>query len=334
MNRRGAVVSLVVWAALFSACLQLEPPAGDRIPPVVLEMTPRGQQVALDSEVSILFSEPVLLGERDGLVVLLPSAEVDAELLADLDKPPLAQKRAARCLPVTVSVLLQGQQVRLVPEQRLQPGVDYSVVVSAALTDRAGNPLVDRPGLDDAGRPLGVNTHWLGEFRARSGSVRLNEIMANPAGVEARGEFVEVLNLTGGPVDLTGWYLDDSGGSAPGDELQPCPGRRPQLLASGGVALLVGQDFVAPDDLDDEVPLWCSDHGTLTSRGLRNSPGEVLVLFDAEGRQQDRYGGWLDSSGHEGCSLQRSDPLQEDSEDNWYLHQGQPCSSPGRLDAP
>jgi len=332
VNRRGGIV-LVAAGSLLSACLQLEPPAGDRIPPVVLEMTPRGEQVPLDSEVSVLFSEPVLLGERDGLVVLLPGAEVDAELLADLDKPPLGQKRAARCLPCTVSVLLDGQQVRLVPEQRLEPGRDYTVVVSAALTDRAGNPLVDRPGLDEAGRPLGVNTHWLGEFRTRTGGVRLNEILANPAGVEARGEFVEVVNLTGAPVDLSGWRLDDSGGSSPGDELQPCPGRESRLLASGRVALLVGRDFVPPDDLDDGVALWCSDHASLTSRGLRNSAGETLVLIDAAGREQDRYGGWLDSSDHEGCSLQRRDPLQPDGEDNWYLQRGQPCSSPGRLAA-
>jgi len=44
----------------------------------------------------------------------------------------------------------------------------------------------------------------------------INELMVNPEGSDTAGEWVELHNSTKGPIDITGWYLDDAeGGSAP-----------------------------------------------------------------------------------------------------------------------
>ncbi len=44
----------------------------------------------------------------------------------------------------------------------------------------------------------------------------ISEIMMNPEGSDAEGEWVELHNNTNGPIDITGWYLDDAeGNSAP-----------------------------------------------------------------------------------------------------------------------
>lgn len=44
----------------------------------------------------------------------------------------------------------------------------------------------------------------------------ISEVMVNPEGSDTEGEWIELHNNTHGPIDITGWYLDDGeGGSAP-----------------------------------------------------------------------------------------------------------------------
>ncbi|MBU1017775.1 lamin tail domain-containing protein [Patescibacteria group bacterium] len=44
----------------------------------------------------------------------------------------------------------------------------------------------------------------------------ISEVMVNPEGSDTAGEWIELNNSTKGPIDITGWYLDDAeGGSTP-----------------------------------------------------------------------------------------------------------------------
>lgn len=47
------------------------------------------------------------------------------------------------------------------------------------------------------------------QSRSYSKSVHLSEILANPAGPDTGKEWVELINLSDQPVDLSGWYLTD-----------------------------------------------------------------------------------------------------------------------------
>ncbi len=318
-----------VAAGSLVGCVEMAPPGLDAEPPAIVEMHPTGEGVELEPVIDLKFTEPVVLGEHDGLVVLLPSELLTAQILADLDKPPLSDKHAGRCVPSIVEISGDGKTVSLRPAERLAPGTWYAVAVSAAVCDRAGNCLVDRPGLDDAGRPSGVAGHWVGEFRTKDFGPRITEIMINPAGPESAGEYVELVNYSAEPVDLSGWAFDDSSGTRPSETLGPCTRGGRTVVEPEAVALLVGRGFEPPEGLGEDVVLLCGTGDAIGDRGLRNSGGEVLRLLDPGGAIVDSYGGWFDMSEHEGCSVERIDPYEPDGQDNWYVSDGDPCSSPG-----
>jgi hypothetical protein len=324
---------ILLILAFCAGCMSIDPPDVDSLPPTVVEFSPQGNSAALGATIEVLFSEPVLFGQGEGnLVILTRSEDMDGQLLSDFDKPPLTAKNSTRLVACESHADLDGRRIVLDPLDQLEPATDYSVAVSAALCDLAGNRLVTELRYDERGHPTGMNTHLLHEFSTEAGGVRITEIMANPEGPESEGEYVELANLGSAAVDLRAFRIDDSGGNEIGDLLSPCQQGGSTLLAAGGVALLVGQAFVPPDDLRPGTPLFCTGHATLTPRGLKNSGNEVIIIQDAEGQERDRYGGWIDMSNNEGCALMRLDPAAPDSEDNWDFSEGKPCRSPGWID--
>jgi hypothetical protein len=105
--------------------------------------------------------------------------------------------------------------------------------------------------------------------------VILSEVLANPLGAEPDEEWVELLNDSTVPADLTGYVLKDADGSTPLPAAQ---------LAPGAFALVVNQPFVE-DDGQDPAPA----PGTMILRvsklgkgGLKNS-GEPLSLVAPDG---------------------------------------------------
>lgn len=332
-----------IWL-LQAACLGIDPPRADIVPPTVVDFAPQGQDVPVDTEVAVVFSEPV--DPRvitDGLVVLASADLVDEAFLKDFDSPPLSAQRAKELVAVQADLDLGGSRVKLLPSAALRFGRGYAVLVSSATCDLAGNPLVDELRFDERGRAVGAQTHKTLSFATRAepslpvevvsdvGRVAFSEILANPEGPEAQGEYVEVVNLDEVPVDLAGWRLDDSGGESSGDELRSCVEGEIMVIAPGAAALLVGRGFIAPADLKMGTPLFCGEHSSLTPRGLRNSGGEVLVLKDTLEREVARYGGWVDFSTREGCSASRLDQNTPDGPDSWVLADAEPCRSPGWL---
>jgi len=317
---------------LFS-CMNMEPMSADGVPPVVVEFLPCGDAVPPGTEISVLFSEPVSYGSyEDGLIVLLAADELNGAFLADIDKPPLSASRTDDQVKCASETDLEGRRIELKPIEDLEPGQTYVVVVSAAITDISGNLLVDEINYNENGQIIGANTHVIHEFRVAAGGIRMTEVMANPAGTESQGEYIEIANAGYRDVDLKNWRIDDTDGKEAGDRLGPCEYGSGVVLRAGAVALLVGTSFVAPDDMPVDTLLVCTDHATLTTRGLRNAGEEVLTLSDSVGEQIDRYGGWLDLSGREGCSAIRIDINAEDGPENWIVPDDKPCRSPGWLE--
>lgn len=136
-----------------------------------------------------------------------------------------------------------------------------------------------------------------GLVRLSTGSergVRITEVMANPAGAEPDQEFVEIVNVTGFPLDAGGWRLSDEApcappgacggkegdGEAKGDALPAgtiLPPLQPVLLVPSGYDPRSAKD-VAPRAGCLLVRLDAS----LGERGLKNG-GEPVFLLDAEG---------------------------------------------------
>jgi len=336
-------IPAAVWILLCS-CLGMEPPDGDIVPPTVMEFRPEGNRVPLDTRISVLFTEPVDPNAGpEGLVMVAMAELVDNEFLTDLDRPPLSSRRAEIPIECNTKTDAGGSRVILEPYEPLQSSRAYLVVVSAAVTDLAGNPLVADLHYDERGRAQGRHTHILHEFTTifvpdpdpdpdpdPVSGLLFTEILANPEGTESAGEYVEIMNAGSDTVDLSGLHIDDNGSE--GDLLGPCAEGESTKLAPGEVALLVGESFVAPTDLLPGTPVVCTDRSTVTPRGLKNSGGEVLVLKDSAGSELARYGGWIDFSSREGCSATRLSLTAPDGADNWSILQEDPCRSPGWFD--
>jgi hypothetical protein len=352
---------LLAWGllgCLAAACPATQPPEHDTLPPWVTEFSPPGDGAPPGSEVSVTFSEPIRPeAVLDGLVVLVPEESLDDGFFKDFNTPPLTKARLGRLVPVEARLEEAGRRVRLTPAAPLRAGGAYWLVVSSAVNDRAGNPLVAEPTLDERGRTVGVRSHAAHRFqlghppvdedgwpadggeRENSGhevapagwAVRISEVLANPAGDEAAGEYLEVVAGAQG-LELEGLRLSDEGEEGAGESLEACAPGEPTWLPPGGVALIVGRSFRPPAELPPGTLRVCNPRDSLTPRGLRNSGGEVLVLKDVDGHALDRFGGWLDFSRREGCGARRSPLGAPDAPEAWSFPAGEPCATPGWLE--
>ncbi len=122
--------------------------------------------------------------------------------------------------------------------------------------------------------------------------VIVNEILANEAGSDPAGEFVELVNVGGSAADLSGWALSDSAQVrhrfATGTS-----------LAAGATLVVFGKATGIPVGLANAT---AASTGTL---GLSNS-GDTVSLFDAASASVDvfTYGASLSST--DGVSMNRS----------------------------
>lgn len=129
-------------------------------------------------------------------------------------------------------------------------------------------------------------------------TVAIVEVLANPPGpatLEKHAEFVELVNLGPGPVDLAAWTIADA--------LEPdAPGSDPLLyfggdggclpatcLAPGGRALIVGSTYQGP--VGGALVLK-TDDASIANAGLGNH--ESVVLRDGDGELRTTYRAWFD----------------------------------------
>jgi endonuclease/exonuclease/phosphatase family metal-dependent hydrolase len=145
-------------------------------------------------------------------------------------------------------------------------------------------------------------------------AIVINEVLANEAGSDVSGEFVELVNLRDDEADLTGLALADGFGVR--HEFDG-------TIAAGQALVVFGGAAGIPSDLAGAVP---ASSGAL---GLSNG-GDVVSLVDASGAELDAiaYDGRL--SGTDGVSINRA--TDGDPGAGLVLHTeiSDASSSPGR----
>jgi hypothetical protein len=101
-----------------------------------------------------------------------------------------------------VALLEGGRRLSLTPRQPLAAGSAWALLVAPTLLDAEGRPVLD---------PEGRRRSWLGTFSTEAGPPPrpvLTEVRAVAATPQAGGEYVELINLGDGPLDLSGWRLE------------------------------------------------------------------------------------------------------------------------------
>ena len=111
----------------------------------------------------------------------------------------------------------------------------------------------------------------------------ISEIMFNQNGDENAREFVELLNVSPGPVSLKGYSIGDGAGF---DELVAV-GEGEWTVQAGSYALVMDPDYFTSDEPYDTLPegvlLFTVGDKALGSRGLSNSAAEPVYLVSAGG---------------------------------------------------
>lgn len=155
--------------------------------------------------------------------------------------------------------------------------------------------------------------------RAARRHLVLNEVLANPLGDEASGEWIELLNDSRQPSSLAGLWLEDASGRVALPDA---------VLAPGELVLLVARGF-HPSTLDVAVPasVRSLELPSLGTRGLANG-GEALLLAGPEG-VLSRFPQL--PANHAGRSVARRSPEVADDDPQGFGEHGAPGASPGAL---
>lgn len=162
---------------------------------------------------------------------------------------------------------------------------------------------------------VGTKVDAYREFLARNvtrpGRVVINEVHPNPEGTDRGHEWIELVNVGGGPVDLDGWTLYDGSDlrhaftlrTLPAGEgllLHDAPGAEgPDVVQASTEHLMLGNDHDTVTLLDDvgdvrdEVSWGFSVSGVSFNRAEDGDPEAVMMLHD----EIDAADGWPSSPG-------------------------------------
>jgi len=116
--------------------------------------------------------------------------------------------------------------------------------------------------------------------------VKINEILPNPQGEDAEGEFIEIINTSDAPVSLAGWGFAAGTSSWPGAISFAFPGAA--AIPAGGYIVVGGLGVEEADFYTDEDNTFSLGNGSKNPDGVR--------LVDCAGTVQDTvlYGDPMD----------------------------------------
>jgi hypothetical protein len=134
--------------------------------------------------------------------------------------------------------------------------------------------------------------------------VILNEILANEAGTNVAGEFVELVNVGGTSISIAGWTISD----ATGVRHTFAAGT---TLAAGKAIVVYGASSGIPSGTTNAVG---ASTGTLS---LGNS-GDSVILKDGAGATKTSYTYPSSLSGTDGVSMNRNPDASATG--SWVLH--------------
>jgi hypothetical protein len=168
--------------------------------------------------------------------------------------------------PVLQAIALdaQGSWQRTWRDVELDAGVGVSVLRSAGGVPKLGGKLKlpKRPAAGTTG--------------LHQGQVIVTEILKDPVHVsDSQGEWIEIVNVSHGPIDIEGWTLSDLGANS-------------HTFTNGGQGIVLppGMHFVAGNQLDPLLNGGVLVNYKYSSFTLSNGADEV-ILRDAQGALQD-----------------------------------------------
>jgi hypothetical protein len=247
--------------------------------------SPRGTGVDPGAQVRVEFSHPVSpQGLLDGRLVALAAGADARAVAAAVEGPGVAEG-----VPVLACARVLedgGRRLVLRPVDPLPLGEVVALVLgTGALRDVDGRPVLD---------PDGRHRTFVATFEVEPPPPGppprplLTEVRADAATPEAGGEYVEVLNLGEGPLDLEGWRLvkrTASGATAACTASLAAGGP----VAPGRVGLLVGGAWDGRYAVPPGVPRWACGASSLAG-GLANDVPPWLQLVDPAGGVQATLG--------------------------------------------
>lgn len=148
--------------------------------------------------------------------------------------------------------------------------------------------------------------------------VVINEVLANPLGVEPAQEWLELYNDGSAAVQLNGWVLSDG----VGESVLPA-----QVLEAGEYLVITSEQYVpGGEDVPFAEQARIVRVPGLGTNGLSNS-GEEVQLISASGHIQSRFAARGTSTG--GVSVARVTPQAPDGAAASFAPHGDPGASPG-----
>jgi hypothetical protein len=182
----------------------------------------------------------------------------------------------------TAELVEGGSRVVVRPAAPLPRGSAWALLLSSRARDADGRPVLDADGRQ---RPTVLR---FTVATVPPPAVRIAAVLAAAATPQAAGEFVAVLDLGPGALDLAGWRLEKRLPSGSWSGCTAGEGRR-GTAASGELALLVGGawDDRYPDAL--ATPIFpCG--ATALAGGLADDRAPELRLFDPSGKVAATWG--------------------------------------------
>lgn len=275
---RRAALAVLAGAALSCGLPEPEPL------PRIVGVAPEGEDVPTTTGAEIRFGAPVdPAGITDGrLLVLAPSESLRAAMEAVEAEEGAAAFAGA--VPADVALEDGGARVVLRPRAPLRAFAAYALVLSERVRAADGRPMLD----PDGRRRTFVASFATGAPDGPPAAPAVTEVRSDAETPEAGGEYVELVNLGEGALDLAGWRLvkRTASGSLSSCAIAPPAGA---VVAPGAVGLVVGGAWDGRHAVPEGVVIArCG--ATSLAGGLANDRAPDLVLADPTGVAAATFG--------------------------------------------
>jgi len=283
MSRTLPPLAAPCVALALAACSPAEPPLP--APHVrVLEMSPAGDAVPVDAAFTVTFSGAVDPGEAIGGARVVMTPQVDRAAALDAVESDEGAAGLAGAVAVDAALEDGGRRLVLTPRSPLRGHYRYALVVAARLLDAGGRPVLDADGR----RRTSILELMTAAPPGPPPLPVIAEVRVHAATPEAGGEYVEVMNLGEGPLDLVNYRLvkRTSSGSTSSCVLDPAPA---DVIAPGEVALLAGGSWDDRYQVPRGVPVIRCGTSALLG-GLSDDHPPELLLLDPDGAAVSTFG--------------------------------------------
>jgi hypothetical protein len=315
VTRTPPAIRIVAVLGVALACGMPDPEPLPRI----LSAAPEGEAVSPGTTAEIRFEAPV---DPDGLtdgrrLVLVRADALRAAVAAvESDAGALELEGTIAC---DSAVDPGGRRVELRPLAPLRAWTGHALVLSSRVRAADGRAVLDPEGR----RRTFVRSFATGAPEGPPGVPVLTEVLVDAATPEAGGEYVEILNVGEGPLDLAGWRLGKRSASG---ALSSCEISAPAgvVLAPGAVGLVGGGAWDGRYELPAGVPVL-SCGATALLGGIANDRAPALLLADPTGAVIATFG----AGGGPICvAVEKIDPRGPDEPANLTCTSGSPGTLP------